>query len=164
MFKKLVTAVLVFLGIWDEEEQLFKTQAGATKVMTDEIADSSEETDQYDPEREEYLNWPQQTPEEIQAETNAAWVAYYASKEAEEDKRYHDYEEQRYREEEEMMNNQICPCGHKSGQHEGSYGEGHCTVGHCDCPQFGEPPENYETYTKGYLGDPGDNMGLTTYE
>lgn len=82
-------------------------------------------------------------------EIDAAWEAHYAELD---------------REAEEAMMNAVCPCGHAGHKHEGSYCDGHCTVAGCDCPQFGEPPENYETYTKVYLGDQGDDMGLIAYE
>lgn len=83
--------------------------------------------------------------EDIQAD----WDAYYDTLDAEAD---------------DAMNNAICPCGHPGHKHEGAYCDGHCTVIGCDCPQFGEPVGNYETYTKVYLGDPGDDMGMIAWE
>jgi uncharacterized protein YyaL (SSP411 family) len=67
-------------------------------------------------------------------------------------------QQQREEAEEETYESELCPCGHMYDQH--YMGGGHCTV--CDCPQFGESVENWETYTEVNLG--GDPGGFKIYE
>lgn len=55
---------------------------------------------------------------------------------------------------------EICPCGHKMEDH--SSFSGPCQKKHCDCPQFGEDPETYETHHIAYVG--GDLMGFHVVE
>lgn len=55
---------------------------------------------------------------------------------------------------------EICPCGHKMEDH--SSFSGPCQKKHCDCPQFGEDPETYETHHIAYVG--GDHMGFHVVE
>lgn len=54
----------------------------------------------------------------------------------------------------------ICPCGHNDDQHYA--GEYNCEVSSCDCPQFGEPIENWQTFKEINLGD--NLMGFKIYE
>lgn len=64
------------------------------------------------------------------------------------------YREEGFEEEPEVVEfeDEVCPCGHPRSQH--YMEEAHCEAHGCDCPQFGEPVENYETYTKVWFTEP----------
>lgn len=69
-------------------------------------------------------------------------------------------DEARHNEEVAAYEAEICPCGHKHDQHHMQ--DDFCQATGCDCPQFGEPVENYETHTITNVG--GDPGGLTICE
>ena len=73
---------------------------------------------------------PHKDCEKALAEIDKAWKEHRQEEEAETQKAYEE---------------EVCPCGHKHDQHYAE--EDYCTVRGCDCPQFGEPVENYETHT-----------------
>jgi len=88
---------------------------------------------------------PVVSQEQIDRESDLAWKQLREQQEMEAEKEYE---------------NEVCPCGHKHDQHYA--GEEFCEVSSCDCPQFGEPIENWETFTEVNLGDsPG---GFRIYE
>lgn len=63
-----------------------------------------------------------------------------------------------FRAEEEADEEEYCPCGHK--YHDHYLGDGFCSL--CECPGFGEPVTNWETFTATCVGDsPG---GFMIYE
>jgi hypothetical protein len=55
----------------------------------------------------------------------------------------------------------ICPCGHPRWAHYGRHGgEEYCHRTGCDCPMFGESPENYDGYTQVWFTEsPGGHNG-----
>jgi len=57
----------------------------------------------------------------------------------------------------------ICPCGHPQSKHHNE--DGYCEVRsdrwHCECPQFGEPLQNYQTSTEVWFTEaPGGHRGF----
>jgi hypothetical protein len=75
--------------------------------------------------------------QQVQTEIDAAWEAY---------------RKQQREEMEEQYQSEVCPCGHKHDQH--YLNDGPCEAPHCGCPQFGEPVENWETYTEVWFTEP----------
>ena len=87
---------------------------------------------------------PDERDERIEAEIAAAWEQMERAQQEEAD----EYEEE------------LCPCGHNHNQH--YMAEGQCDVSFCGCPIFGEPTDNWETFTEVNLG--GDPGGFKIYE
>jgi len=50
----------------------------------------------------------------------------------------------------EELEGSICPCGHTYAQHDPCTDQ--CYI--CECPRFGEPLENWETYTEVWYTEP----------
>ena len=85
-------------------------------------------------------DWERYVSEQKKAQDeaeDAAWNEYYAKCVAEDEAAY---------------KAERCPCGHSHDQHD--YGYGYCEFSHCNCPQFGADPYEYDPPTQVWFTEP----------
>lgn len=83
--------------------------------------------------------------QQAKVDEEKAWKEYQQQLDSEVDIAWEEHRLRQQAEAADAYEQETCPCGHRHDQH--YMDDGSCEARHCDCPQFGEPTENWETFT-----------------